>query len=300
MAGAVSRRATADRNLDAPRARSIGANLKIPGPPIPVDPGTTIDLDGRHVMVTGASRGIGAAVAAQLARAGARVSLVSRTYAAVQAAKLTLPRVDQHAAFETDLTDVRAVQALLPEATRKLGPLYALVNNVGGADAMAFVETDAAHWRHMIDVNLMSAVFCAQAALPAMLERREGRIVNMASTASLRGYRHVSAYTAGKHALLGFTRALAIEVEKEGITVNAVCPGYVNTERIAESLRAAAGRTGLSETAVRERFAASNTSGVLVDPVDVARVVAWLLGPGAAHVTGRHIVVDGRPLEASA
>jgi len=274
--------------------------LKTPGAPIPVDPSHAIHLDGRHVLVTGASRGIGAAVAFELARAGARVSLVSRRLANVEAVRRTLSRADQHAAFEADVTDARAVEALFPAAVAKLGPLYALVNNTGGADALAFVETGAAHWRHMIDVNLMSAVFCAQAALPAMLDRREGRIVNMASTAALRGYRHVSAYTAGKHALLGFTRALAIEVEKEGVTVNAVCPGYVNTERIAESLRGAAERTGLSEAAVRERFAASNTSGVLVEPGEVARVVAWFLGPHAADITGRHIVVDGRPLEASA
>ena len=122
----------------------------------------------------------------------------------------------------------------------------------------------------------------------------------MASTASLRGYRHVSAYTAGKHALLGFTRALAIEVEKEGVTVNAICPGYVNTERIAESLRGAAARTGLSEDAVRERFAASNAGGRLIEPDEVARVVAWFLGSDTAAVTGRHVVIDGRPLEASA
>jgi NAD(P)-dependent dehydrogenase (short-subunit alcohol dehydrogenase family) len=274
--------------------------MKIAAAPIPVDPATPVHLDGRHVMVTGASRGIGAAVAVELARCGARVSLVSRSSAAVQAAKLTLANGERHAVFEADVTDVRAATELIPEAVKKLGPLYALINNVGGAEAMAFVESDAAHWRHMIDVNLMSAVFCAQAALPAMLDRRAGRIVNMASTASLRGYRHVSAYTAGKHALLGFTRALAIEVEREGITVNAVCPGYVNTERIAESLRGAAERTGLSEAAVRERFAASNTGGVLVEPREVARVVAWLLGANAASVTGRHIVVDGRPLEARA
>lgn len=251
-------------------------------------------------MVTGASRGIGRAVATELARAGARVSLVSRRFENVEAVRRTLSCADQHAAFAADVTDVQAVETLLPEAMEKLGPLFALVNNTGGADARAFVETDPAHWRHMIDVNLMSAVFCTRAALPALLERKEGRIVNMASTASLRGYRHVSAYTAGKHALLGFTRALAIEVEKEGVTVNAVCPGYVNTERIAESLRGAARRTGLSETAVRERFAASNTSGVLVEPREVAAVVMWLLAPEAGRITGRHVIVDGRPLEASA
>lgn len=274
--------------------------MKTPGAPIAVDLSSVVNLDGRHVLVTGSSRGIGAGVARLLAHYGARVSLVSRRLANVELVRRTLSSVDHHAAFEADVTDARAVRALIPAAIEKLGPLYALVNNAGGADACAFLDSDEAHWRRMIDVNLMSAVFCAQAALPAMLERHEGRIVNMASTASLRGYRHVSAYTAGKHALLGFTRALAIEVEKEGITVNAICPGYVNTERIAESLRGAAARTGLSEDAVRERFAASNAGGSLIEPVDVARVVTWLLGPASTTVNGRHIIVDGRPLEARA
>jgi NAD(P)-dependent dehydrogenase (short-subunit alcohol dehydrogenase family) len=274
--------------------------LKTPAATIPVDLTHVANLDGRHVLVTGASRGIGRAVAAELADRGASVSLVSRRFANVESVRRTLSRADHHAAFEADVTDARAVQALLPAAIAKLGPLFALVNNAGGADARAFLESDEAHWRHMIDVNLMSAVFCAQAVLPGMLERREGRIVNMASTASLRGYRHVSAYTAGKHALLGFTRALAIEVEKEGVTVNAICPGYVNTERIAESLRGAAARTGLSEDAVRERFAASNAGGRLIEPDEVARVVAWFLGSDTAAITGRHVVIDGRPLEASA
>ena len=274
--------------------------MKSPGDAIAVDLTPAVNLDGRHVLVTGASRGIGLAVACELAEHGACVSLVSRRLANVESVRRTLSRADHHAAFEADVTDARAVKALFPEAIEKLGPLYALVNNTGGADAVPFLEGDESHWRHMIDVNLMSAVFCAQAALPGMLERREGRIVNMASTASLRGYRHVSAYTAGKHAMLGFTRALAIEVEKEGITVNAICPGYVNTERIAESLRGAAERTGLSEDAVRERFAASNTGGLLIEPDEVARVVAWLVGPESSTITGRHIIVDGRPLEARA
>jgi len=146
----------------------------------------------------------------------------------------------------------------------------------------------------MIDVNLMSAVFCTQAALPSMLERGEGRIIHMASTAALRGYRHVAAYTASKHAVLGFTRALAIEAAQNGVTVNAVCPGYTHIEMISESLRVAALRTGKSEEEMRARFAASNAGGRLVEPV------AWLCGPHASSVNGRHVIVDGRPLEARA
>ena len=274
--------------------------MKTPGEPIVVDTSHPPDLRGRHVLVTGASRGIGAAVAKELALAGACVSLVSRQRDHVEAARRSLDHVERHAAIEADVTDERAVEAAIAQAVARLGPVFGLVNNAGGADAMPFLESDASHWRRLIDVNLMSAVFCTHAVMRSMLERREGRIVNMASTASLRGYRHVSAYTAGKHALLGFTRALAIEVEKEGIAVNAVCPGYVNTERIAESLSGAAARTGMSEEQVRARFAASNAGGRLVEPHEVAAVVAWLCGAQAATVTGRYIIVDGRPLEARA
>jgi len=272
--------------------------LRPPRAPLAVDPTLVVDLEGRHVLVTGASRGIGAAVARELARCGAKVSLVSRELGHVEAVRRTLVNAGHHAAFEADVTDERAVGDLMRDSAAAVGPLFALVNNAGGAEAAAFVDTAPDLWRRMIDVNLMSAVFCTRAALPAMAERREGRIVNMASTASLRGYRDVTAYTAGKHALLGFTRSLATELSAKGVTVNAVCPGYVNTERIAESLHDAALRTGLDEEAVRARFAASNAGGRLIEPDEVARVVKWLLGPDAEAVNGRHVIVDGRMLEA--
>lgn len=267
---------------------------------IPVDAGRAVNLDGRHVLVTGASRGIGAAVALELAGCGARVSLVSRRLEDVEAARARLPHAERHAALAADVTDPQAVVAAMAQAVDRLGPLFALVNNAGSGEAAAFLEAADSHWRHMIDVNLMSAVFCTRAVLPAMLEKREGRIVNMASTASLRGYRHVSAYTASKHALLGFTRALAIEVSKDGVTLNAVCPGYTHTENLAGLIRAAAMRTGQNEGELRARFASSNAGGRLVEPAEVARVVAWLCGPEAAGVTGRFVTVDGRPLEACA
>jgi NAD(P)-dependent dehydrogenase (short-subunit alcohol dehydrogenase family) len=274
--------------------------LKTPGGPIAVDTTHAPDLRGRHVLVTGASRGIGAAVARELAQHGANVSLVSRHYAEVEEARKQLTGGSRHVALEADVTDASAVDRMVADAVARSGPPFALVNNAGGGEAVAFADTDEAHWRRMIDANLMSAVFCTQAVLPAMRERHEGRIIQMASTASLRGYRHVSAYTAGKHALLGLTRSLAIETEKDGVTVNAVCPGYVHTERLGESLQAAAARTGMSVDDVRARFAASNAGGRLMEPREVAAVVAWLCGAQAALVSGRHIVVDGRPLEAHA
>jgi NAD(P)-dependent dehydrogenase (short-subunit alcohol dehydrogenase family) len=148
----------------------------------------------------------------------------------------------------------------------------------------------------MLDANLMGAVFCCRAVLPAMSAQHEGRIVNVASTAGLRGFRFVSAYTASKHALVGLTRALALETARDGITVNAVCPGYTDTELLAESIRRAAARTGKSEAEIRAVFAAANPQGRLVTPEEVAAAVAWLCDPAQAAVTGEPLVVDGGAL----
>jgi NAD(P)-dependent dehydrogenase (short-subunit alcohol dehydrogenase family) len=269
-----------------------------PGTAIRLD--QPVDLGGRHVIVTGASRGIGAAIAGELARSGACVSLVARERDSLEAVRRKLAPAEQHAVFEADVTDPRAVQAMVTSAIAQSGPAFALVNNVGFGEAAAFREASESHWRRMIDVNLMSAVFCTRALLPSMQSRHEGRIVNIASTAALRGYRHVTAYTASKHALLGLTRALALEVAKDGVSVNAVCPGYTNTEMLAASIRSASARTGKNEAEIRARYEKDNAHGRLIEPEEVARIVAWLCGVGATDITGKYIAVDGRPLEVSA
>jgi len=169
---------------------------------IELDDGAPVELLGRHVLVTGASRGIGAAIAREMARGGARVALVSRRLEHAEAARAALPHPERHAAFAADVTIERAAGELVARVEAAGGPLFALVNNVGRGEAVGFVEAGESHWREMIDANLMSAVFCTRAALGGMRARHEGRIVNVASTASLRGYRYVSAYTAAKHALL--------------------------------------------------------------------------------------------------
>jgi NAD(P)-dependent dehydrogenase (short-subunit alcohol dehydrogenase family) len=259
-----------------------------------------IDFAQRHVLVTGASRGIGAAIAAELARCRARVTLVSRRLTEVETMRMRLVNADSHTAIEADVTDPRAVPDMVAESASRLGPVYGLVNNAGGGEAAAFLEADDTHWHRMIDVNLMSAVFCTRAVLPAMRSRGEGRVVNVASTASLRGFRHVAAYAAAKHALLGLTRSLALEMERDGIVVSAVCPGYTETQMLAQSMRDATVRTGRSADEIRARYVAGNTGGRLVQPEEVARVVAWLCSAEATDMNGRHVLVDGGPLEVSA
>ncbi|HEX6789883.1 MAG TPA: SDR family oxidoreductase [Candidatus Krumholzibacteria bacterium] len=265
-------------------------------PPIP-DYDRLPDLAERHVIVTGASRGIGLAIARALAECRARVSLVSRTARDIESARATLANAAEHAAFATDVTDAGAVDAMVEAAAARLGPVFALVNNAGTGDAVAFVDGDDAHWRRMIDVNLMSAVFCTRAVLPGMIQRREGRVVNIASTAAIRGYRHVAAYSAAKHALLGLTRSLAREVERDGVLVRAVCPGYTETDLLAESIRAASRRTGKSEQEIRARFESSNRGGRLVRTDEIAHAVAWLCGERAVDLSGAGFVLDGGPPE---
>ena len=255
------------------------------------------DLAQRHVIVTGASRGIGLAIARALAERGARIALVSRSARDLESARATLANAAAHAALAADVTDAVAVAAMVAAAEQRLGPVFALVNNAGLGGAAAFLDADDAHWRRMIDVNLMSAVFCTRAVLPGMIQRREGRVVNIASTAALRGYRHVTAYSAAKHALLGLTRSLAREVERDGVIVRAVCPGYTETDMLSESIRSASRRTGKSEPEIRARFESSNRGGRLVQTAEIAHAVAWLCGGRSSTLGGIGLVFDGAPPE---
>jgi NAD(P)-dependent dehydrogenase (short-subunit alcohol dehydrogenase family) len=253
-------------------------------------------LAGRHVVVTGGSRGIGAAVARVLAERGASLTLIGRDAARLRAVVESLPSTAagaRHAMVAADLTREKDAARALDEARAALGDPFGLVNNAGAADSGAFLDTGADAWRRMLDVNLMAAVFCARGALPGMLAQGAGRIVNVASTAGLTGYRYVSAYVASKHALVGFTRALAMETARDGVTVNAVCPGYTDTELLAESVARASARTGKSAGEIRAIYQRSNPQGRLIEPAEVAGAVAWLCEPGQKSITGQTIVVDG-------
>jgi len=259
------------------------------------------DLAGQHALVTGASRGIGAAVARELARSGARVTLLGRTGTPLEGLADEIARVHGVGAFPVvaDVTDAAGVERAVATARAALGEVTILVNNAGGAGSAAFLESDDALWRRMLDVNLMGAVFCTRAVLPAMRAARAGSIVNMASTAALEGYRYVSAYCAAKHALLGLTRSLASELARDGIRVNAVCPAYTDTDMLDESARATAGRTGRSADDIRAAYAKANASGRLVTPAEVAEAVRWLCDDAQRAINGDAIVVDGRPWTSS-
>jgi NAD(P)-dependent dehydrogenase (short-subunit alcohol dehydrogenase family) len=244
-------------------------------------------LRGKHAIVTGASRGIGLAVARTLHAHGARVTLMARDADALETAAAGLGGAT---AWQTvDVTSPASVAAAFARA----GAADILVNNAGQAASSPFVRTDAALWQRMLDANLNGAFHCTQAALPGMLDAGWGRIVNVASTAGLTGYRYVAAYCAAKHGLVGLTRALALEFAAKGITVNAVCPGYTETDIVIGAVANIAQKTGRSEEEARAGLAAANPQGRLVRPEEVAHAVAMLCMPEAAAMNGQAIAVAG-------
>jgi 3-hydroxybutyrate dehydrogenase len=244
-------------------------------------------LDGKHALVTGGSRGIGAACAKALLAQGARVTIAGRDSAALDSAAQALG--GRVGTLVLDVGDEVAVQ----RAFAQLGAIDILVNNAGQAVSAPFLKTSAAQWREMLDVNLSGTFHCTQAALPGMLAAGWGRIVNVASTAGLTGYRYVSAYTAAKHGVVGLTRALALELATKGVTVNAVCPGFTETDIVRGAVANIMQKTGRSEQEARAELAASNPQQRLVQPEEVAHAVAWLCMPESAAMNGQAIAVAG-------
>lgn len=243
---------------------------------------------GRHALVTGGGSGIGLAIARALGGAGWRVTILGRNKAKLSAAANEISGAQIVVA---DVTDESAVRAAIENATH--GPVQLLVNNAGGVASAPFEKTNAAAWRHTLDLNLMGTVHGIHAVLPQMKAAQWGRIVNIASTAGLTGYRYVSAYVAAKHAVVGLTKALALELAKTGITVNAVCPGYTDTDVIASAVKTISKSSGRSEEDALSNFTAANPQGRLVKPEEVAAAVLWLASDGAAAVNGIALPVAG-------
>ena len=245
----------------------------------------------RHALVTGGGQGIGAAIALTLMQQGCVVTVLGRRLEVVQA--LALQHPEHMHAVAADVANPEQITQAFEAARQRFGPVHILVNNAGQAASAPFLKTDLALWQKMLAVNLTGTMLCTQAALPDMLAVGWGRVVNVASTAGQTGYAYVAAYCAAKHGVVGLTRSLALEVAKKGITVNAVCPGYTETDIVATSIQNIVAKTGRSEAEARAEFVKSNPQGRLVQPHEVADAVAWLCGPMASAVTGQAISVAG-------
>ena len=245
----------------------------------------TAPLAGRTALVTGGSRGIGRAIALRLLAEGARVTITGRDVATLERSALELGC----AWLAADATDARAVARAVAAA----GPLDVLVNNAGAAFSKPFERQTDDDLADILARNLGATFRATRAALPGMRERGWGRIVNVASTAGLKGYAYAAAYCAAKHGVIGLTRALALEYAATGVTVNAVCPGFTDTDLTSAAVATIVTTTGRSAEAARTSLAAFNPQRRLVEPAEVADAVAFLCGPGAGAVTGQSLVVAG-------
>ena len=242
-----------------------------------------------HALVTGGGRGIGREIGAALARAGAVVTIVGRHRATLDEA---VAAGAAHFVEVADVVDELAVDAAITAACLRQ-PIDILIANAGAAESAPFSKSDSALFRRMIDVNFMGVVHAIVAALSGMRERPYGRIIAVASTAGLKGYPYVSAYSAAKHAVVGLVRSLALELADTSVTVNAVCPGFTDTDLVAKSIENIMRKTGRDREQALAELSRHNPQGRLVSPAEVADTVLWLCGEGASAITGQAIAVAG-------
>jgi NAD(P)-dependent dehydrogenase (short-subunit alcohol dehydrogenase family) len=255
---------------------------------------TNLGLKGKHVVITGAGRGIGRAIALIFARAGADVAVTARTSADLDLLVQEIEALGRRCiAVSCDVTDAEQVKQMAAHVIEGLGSVDILVNNAGNAETHPFLNHPDELWHSMLAVNLTSVYYVTKAFAPAIIEQGGGRIINIASVAARVGAKYVAAYTAAKHGVLGLTRALAVELMPHNITVNAICPGFVDTPMTHASIANIANRTNLTEAQAREALEKTSLQKRLIDPEEVAAVALFLAQESSKGITGQAINVDG-------
>ena len=247
-------------------------------------------LSGKHAVVTGGGTGIGAAIADELDKLGVALTLMGRR---VEPLEEKCKVLGNASAVSADVTDEESVTRAFERATASHGPVSILVSNAGAAQSMPISKTSLDTWRNMLDVNLTGVFLCAKAYLEQAQTDQYGRIISVASTAGLTGYPYVAAYCAAKHGVVGFTRSLALELACTRVTVNAVCPGYTETDLISGAVDNIVSKTGRSREQALQQFVKTNPQGRLVSPLEVANTVAWLCLPGSQAINGQSIAIAG-------
>ena len=247
-------------------------------------------IAGRHALVTGGGSGVGRAIALALAGAGVAVTICGRREEALTEVASQNNRIVGIAA---DVTDEAAMTALYEKAEAERGPIDIVVANAGMAGSAPAAKTTLADWQKTLDVNLTGAFLTVKPAIEGMATRKAGRIVFIASTAGLKGYAYVAPYVAAKHGVVGLMRALAAEIAKTGVTVNAVCPGFVETDMLEESVARIVEKTGRTPDEARASLSRTNPQGRLIQPEEVAETVLWLCSSAAGSITGQAISVSG-------
>ena len=247
-------------------------------------------ISGRHALVTGGGTGVGRAIAVALAGAGVDVTICGRREATLDAVAVASDRIF---AIPADVTDEGSMAQLYEAAEEQRGPFDIVIANAGMAGSAPAAKTALADWKQTIEVNLTGAFLTVRPALPGMIERATGRIIFIASTAGLKGYPYVAPYVAAKHGVVGLMRALTAETAKAGLTVNAICPGFTETELLEKSVQRIIGKTGRSAAEARASLASTNPQGRFVQPEEVAAAVLWLCSDGAASITGQALSVSG-------